>query len=198
MIKLNRMNKKLKQLLERTRGKKIGLFIDNANWFYPQKELGWDIDFKKLFNFLKEHYQVGVLKLYAGTPLDLIQKRRFKKFAEALKKLGYVVETKPLKKIWLDRRKGEFVYKCNFDVEISLNIARNIKSLDLVVVGSGDSDFLAVRDFALENKKGFIALCFEKGVAWEIRRGYHIFLEDIRDQIEEKNKKPRKKRGVNN
>ena len=65
-------------------------------------------------------------------------------------------------------------------VEISLDVARHIKLLDLVMIGSGDSDFLAVRDFALENKKGFIALCFEKGVAWEIRRGYHIFLEDIK------------------
>jgi uncharacterized LabA/DUF88 family protein len=115
-----------------------------------------------------------------------------------LKRLGYVVETKPLKKIWLDRKKGEFIYKCNFDVEISLDVARNTKSLDLVMIGSGDSDFLAVREFALENKKGFIALCFERGVAWEIRRGYHIFLEDIKGKIEEKNKKPRKKRGVNN
>jgi len=192
------MNKKLKQLLGKTKGKKIGLFIENANWFYPQKELDWDIDFEKLLNFLKKYYKVKVLKLYAGTPLDLIQKRRFKKFTEALEKLGYAVETKPLKKIWLDRKKGEFIYKCNFDVEISLDIARHIKLLDLIIIGSGDSDFLAVRDFTLENKKGFIALCFEKGVAWEIRRGYHIFLEGIKDKIKEDNKKPRKKRGVNN
>lgn len=63
------------------------------------------------------------------------------------------------------------------------------------MIGSGDSDFLAVRDFALENKRGFIALCFEKGVAWEIRRGYHIFLEDIKDKIEEKNQKTPQKAG---
>lgn len=180
------MNKKLEKFFKKTKGKKIGLFIDNANWFYPQKELGWDIDFEKLLNFLKNYYKVKLIKLYAGTPLDLIQKRRFKKFTEVLKKLGYAVETKPLKKIWLDRKKGEFIYKCNFDVEISLDVARNIKLLDMVMIGSGDSDFLAARDFVLENKKGFIALCFEKGVAWEIRRGYHIFLEDIKSKIQEK------------
>jgi uncharacterized LabA/DUF88 family protein len=180
------MEERLKRLLKKTKGKKIGLFIDNANWFYPQKELGWDVDFEKLLNFLENYYKVKLVKLYAGTPLDLIQKRRFKKFTEVLKKFGYVIETKPLKKIWLDRKKGEFIYKCNFVVEISLDVARNIKSLDLVMIGSGDSDFLAVRGFALENKKGFIALCFEKGVAWEIRKGYHIFLEDIRSKIQEK------------
>lgn len=179
------MTKKLRKLLKKTKGKRIGLFIDNANWFYPQRELDWDVDFKKLVKFLRNHYNIKLLKLYAGTPLDLVQKRRFENFVSAVRKIGFDAETKPLKKIWLDRRKGEFIYKCNFDVEIALDVARNIKNLDLVMIGSGDSDFLAVRDFALENKKGFIALCFEKGVAWEIRRSYHIFLEDIKTKIEE-------------
>jgi len=179
------MTKKLKRILEETKGKKIGLFVDNANWFYPQKELGWDVDFKKLVESLKGNYEVGLLKLYAGTPLDLVQKRRFKSFVRAVEKVGFKVETKPLKKIWLDRERGEFIYKCNFDVEIAFDVARNIDNLDLVMIGSGDSDFLAVRDFAFENRKGFIALCFEKGVAWEIRRSYHIFLEDIKTKIEE-------------
>lgn len=180
------MKKALKQLLQKTKNKKVGLFIDNANWFYPQKELGWDIDFKKIKNFLEKFFKVHFLKLYAGTPLDLIQKRRFLGFKKAINHFGYEVETKPLKKIWLDRRKGEFVYKCNFDVEIALDVARNIKKIDIVMLGSGDSDFIAVKDFALENNKGFVALCFEKGVSWEIRRGYHIFLEDIKTYIEEK------------
>lgn len=188
---------KIERFLKKTKGQKIGLFIDNANWFYPQRELGWDIDFSKLVEFLKSYYQIKLLKLYTGTPLDLIQKRRFQKFVDVLKKFGFIVETKPLKKIWVDRKKKEFIYKCNFDVEISLDVARHVKELDMVIIGSGDSDFLAIKSFSQENKKGFMALCFEKGVAWEIRKCYHVFLEDIREQIEE-NKKPRVKRGDNN
>lgn len=179
------MTKKLKKILEKTKGKKIGLFVDNANWFYPQKELGWDVDFRKLVIFLEKYYKVVLLKLYAGTPLDLVQKRRFSKFVDVLRDIGFEVETKPLKKIWLDRKRGEFIYKCNFDVEIALDVARNISKLELVMIGSGDSDFLAIRDFVFEKKKGFIALCFEKGVAWEVRKSYHIFLEDVRNKIEE-------------
>lgn len=195
------MTEKLKNLLEKTKGKKIGLFVDNANWFYPQRELGWDVDFKKLAKFLKGYYEIGLLKLYAGTPLILEQREKFKKFINAMERIGFQIETKPLKKIWIDREKGDFIYKCNFDVEITLDVARNIDNLDLVMMGSGDSDFVAVRNFAFENQTSFIALCFERGVAWEIRKGYHIFLEDIRDKIEEekRNKKsPARKRGVNN
>ena len=37
----------------------------------------------------------------------------------------------------------------NFDVEIALDVARNIRKLDIIMIGSGDSDFIAVREFAL-------------------------------------------------
>jgi len=71
------MNKKLKRFPGESKGKKIGLFIDNANWFYPQKELGWDIDFERLLTFLKKYYKIEALKLYAGTPLDFNSKASF-------------------------------------------------------------------------------------------------------------------------
>ena len=44
------MNNKIKQLLENSKGKTVGIFIDNANWFYPQKELGWQVSFSKLIS----------------------------------------------------------------------------------------------------------------------------------------------------
>lgn len=179
------MDDKFKKLLEKTKGNRVGIFIDNSNWFYPQKELGWKISFSKLKNLLASYYKLKALNLYAGTPLDGSDQKTFQKFVQALKYLGFEVKTKPLKKIWLDREHKKFVHKCNFDVEIALDVARTIKDLDLIILGSGDSDFLAVKDFALENKKLFIAPCFERGVAWEVRKGYHIFLEDIRDQVEQ-------------
>lgn len=180
------MNLKTKRVLEKTKGAKVGLFIDNANWFYPQKELGWRISFSKFRAFLQKYYKLSLLKIYAGTPLVKNDKESFDKFCRAVKKVGFVVETKPLKKIWLDRKSGKFVYKCNFDVEIALDVARNIKNIDLIIIGSGDSDFLEIKNFAFEHKKKFIALCFEKGIAWEVRKNYHIFLEDLRNSIEHK------------
>lgn len=179
------MHKKLKNILNRTKGAKIGLFVDDANWFYPKRELGWDIDLNRLVDFLRSYYKIGPLQYYAGTPLDMVHLRKFETFKKKVEAAGFQVETKPLKKIWIDREAKQFIFKCNFDVEIALDVTRSIKNIDLVMIGSGDSDFVALRDFALNDfKKGFIALCFEKGVSWEIRRGYHIFLEDLRDRIE--------------
>ncbi|MFZ1019480.1 MAG: hypothetical protein WAN61_00610 [Minisyncoccia bacterium] len=118
------MNEKIKQLLENSKGKTIGVFIDNANWFYPQKELGWQVSFSKLLILLKEYFEI-----------------------------------------------------------------KTVKDLDMVIVGSGDSDFLEAKNFVIENKKSFLVLCFEKGVAWEMRKLHHIFLEDLRDIIKQEKQK---------
>lgn len=178
------MNINVRNILNKTKGKKIGLFVDNANWFYPQRELRYRISFTKLRKFLERYYKVVTAKIYAGTPLDIKDRKTFSNFCKAVEKAGFIVKTKPLKKIWLDRKKNVFVYKCNFDVEIALDVARYIDRVDLVIIGSGDSDFLEVKEFALERKKGFIALCFEKGVAWEVRKGYHLFIEELREFLE--------------
>ena len=92
------MDKKTNKILDRTKGKKIGLFIDNANWFYPQKELKWKISFTKLQKFLKKYYRIRILKIYAGTPLDNKDKKAFKNFCKAIEKAQFSIETKPIKK----------------------------------------------------------------------------------------------------
>lgn len=126
---------------------------------------------------------LSVQRLYAGTPLAAPDAAAFRSFADAATAARFTVVTKPLKKIWLDREAATFVYKCNFDVEIALDVARYIDDLDVVLLGSGDSDFLEIKRFAREREKGFVALCFERGIAWEMRKQYHIFLEDLRAEI---------------
>ncbi len=173
-------------VLEKIKDKKIALFVDNANWFYPQKELGWKISFSRLHAFLEKHCKIVILKLYAGTPLDNEDKKKFDAFRKAVEKAGFLVVTKPLKKILVDKEKKKFEHKCNFDVEIALDVARSIKEVDVIIIGSGDSDFLEVKKFSLENKKNFFVICFEKGVAWEMRKNYHVFLEEIKDEVKQK------------
>ena len=178
------MTERTRSLLQSLKHKRVGLFVDNANWFYPQQELGWRISFDRLSHLLNASCYLAPQYLYAGTPLTVAHTERFRAFTDAAAWAGFLVVTKPLKKIWVDRKAGTFVHKCNFDVEITLDVATRIKDMDVVILGSGDSDFLAVERFARKHKKEFIALCFERGIAWEMRQRHHIFLEDLRAEIE--------------
>lgn len=85
------MNDKIKKLLESNKGRAIGLFIDNANWFYPQRELGWRISFSKLRVFLEQYYTIIYYrkKIYAGTPLTQEDQTSFDRFKQAAEKSGF-------------------------------------------------------------------------------------------------------------
>ena len=163
---------------------KVGVFIDEANLFYIQKELGWKIDWNKFIGLLKTDLNIVINRYYLGMPLSGESKTKNMKFKKMLEGFGYTVITKPLKKIYTDKKLGKFMYKCNFDVEIAVDITTFIKDLDVIIICSSDSDYIAVRDYVLINKKKILFLCFERKVSWEIRKSKRFFLEDIRKKIE--------------
>lgn len=178
------MDQKYLKILEKFKNKKAGIFIDEANLFYSQKALGWHIYWKKVLEFFNQFYNIKIARYYMGAPL---KKRPYEQnilVKKRLKDEGFEVIAKPLKKIYLDHQKKDYKYKCNFDVEITRDVIRNLERIDLVLLASSDSDFIGLKKDVLLHNKGFIFVCFEHNVAWEIRRSYHLFLEDIKDKIE--------------
>lgn len=186
------MTNKAEQILQKLKGKKIGVFIDEGNVFYSQRELKWRIHWGKFFSYLRNYATVEIARYYMGMPTEksAYEKNIIVKYR--LEKEGFKVIDKPLKKIYLNKQKNDFKNKCNFDVEITRDVIRNLDQLDAVIVVSGDSDFIGLRDDILAHNKVFIFACFEHNVAWEIRRSYHIFFENIRGEIEyiKENKNP--------
>lgn len=174
---------------------KVGVFIDEANLFYLQKTVGWKIDWRKFASLWKTSCKLKALRYYIGMPPSGKARLKNTKLKKYLESHGYTVITKPLKKIFTDNKKSSFKYKCNFDVEIALDVASLADELDLVVIVSGDSDFIAVRDTMLAKKKKVFFVCFERRVAWEIRRSKHLFLESLKPKIELQQKTPTKGRG---
>ena len=76
----------------------------------------------------------------------------------------------------------------------ALEMAFTHDHINAFAIVSGDSDFIALRNDVISNKKAFIFICFERNVAWEIRKSYHIFFDDIKSEIEHK-KSPGKNPG---
>ena len=67
---------------------------------------------------------------------------------------------------------------------MALDVARLVDELDVVIIVSGDSDFLAVKDFCVEKGRDFLVVCFERRVPWEIRKIHHLFFEEIRHIVQ--------------
>jgi uncharacterized LabA/DUF88 family protein len=178
------MNSKYLKILEKFKKKKAGIFVDEANLFYSQKKLGWHIHWQKVLEFFRNFYEIKIANYYMGMPIKKVAYERNILIKNRLEKEGFKVITKPLKKIYLDSQKKDFIYKCNFDVEITRDVIRNLNQIDLVLLASSDSDFIGLRNDVLSHQKGFIFICFEYNVCWEIRRSYHLFFEEIKDKIQ--------------
>jgi len=69
-------------------------------------------------------------------------------------------------------------------VEIVLDVVRNIDNLDVVIIMSGDSDFLELKNYVVKDrKKNIIFAGYEENMAWELRQCWHIYLNRIKDEI---------------
>ena len=105
-------------------------------------------------------------------------------YAKIAEKL-FNVKDKPLKYIFDDELKRE-VKKGDVDVELVLGAVSRLDDLDAVIVVSGDSDYLALRQYARERGKPIVFMSYKDSMAWELRLGNHLFIEQIRSLIERK------------
>ena len=82
------------------------------------------------------------------------------KFFARLGKIGYTVRTKPVAMIFRDDL-GKSVPKCNFDVELSIDVMDSLNDLDVLVLGSGDGDFIPLVKRLKASRKQTYAICPE-------------------------------------
>ncbi|PIU71880.1 hypothetical protein COS80_00810 [Candidatus Woesebacteria bacterium CG06_land_8_20_14_3_00_39_27] len=176
------MDKNAVKILLRLNKLRVGVFIDDANLFYTQKRLGWKISWLRYKKLIDQYSKSSDFYYYIGNPPTEKNRKETKKIVQKLIKIGYKVKTKPLKKIFVSREK--FIYKCNFDVEMALDVSEKIDRLDMVIISSGDGDFLAIKNLCLKKGKKFMVICFEKNIAWELKLVHHLYFENIRTLVQ--------------
>jgi len=171
------VNKRIEQILEELNGKKVGIFCDDANLFYAQKRYGWRVDFKKLREFIGKYCNICFINYYVAIPA--VDDEPFIKTENFLSKIDsfVAIKRKPIK--YISEKK-----KANVDVEIVLDVARVIDGLDVVIIMSGDSDFLELKNYVIKDKgKQIIFMGYKENMAWELILCKHIFLNKIKEEI---------------
>ena len=118
---------------------KVVVFLDYANLNQSAKNLGIRIDQEHL---LKEYLSLNsegrfLQAAYAYIPLDPRKEHASDHVIDKLWASGYVVKSK----------KGVIsghTYKCNFDVEIAMDVMKSVYDIkpDIVTIISGDFDFV--------------------------------------------------------
>mgnify|MGYP002623016645 CR=1 FL=1 len=119
---------------------KVAVFLDYANVNAAAYDLNYELDYGALLDYLADEKEQRTLKVaYAYVPIDPRQEHAMDSEVEDLWQKGYIVKTK------VGGIAGES-YKCDFDIEIAMDISRVVYEIspDVVVLVSGDKDFIPV------------------------------------------------------
>lgn len=112
--------------------KKIALFVDVQNIYYTTRQAyGRQFNYRKLWQLISAHGEIVAATAYAITRNDDQQH----KFQDALKHIGFEVKLKP----YIQRSDGSA--KGDWDVGITIDVMETAKTVDTVVLLSGDGDF---------------------------------------------------------
>lgn len=168
-------NKRVK-LWEELKNKRVGVFADDSNLYHARQRYNWKIDFSKLREFLAKSCQLEFINYYIAVPAKSDAAFHLTQNFIAKLKDSVSIKTKDLKYTPVG---GKFVKKADVDVEIVLDVVRAIDQLDAVIILSGDSDLLELKNFVVKDKnKEIIFWAYEKNMAWELKYCWHLYLDD--------------------
>lgn len=149
-------------------------FIDASNIIYGTRDDGWKVDFKKLFQYLKQRYNCSKVFYFAG-----LEKKNEKqhKFYKKLEQFGYELVLKPVK--IFPQPGGGTVKKANCDVDLTFYAMRDISKFRRAIFMSGDGDFEILLKHFLKNKKEVIVIANARRTAREIKQLRGIQFNDL-------------------
>lgn len=119
---------------------KVAVFLDYANIDASARQKNCNVDCGALLNYLADESEGRTLQTAcAYVPIDPRQEHAMDATINELWQAGYIVKSK------VGTIAGE-TYKCDFDVEMTLDISRIAygNTPDIVVLVSGDSDFIPI------------------------------------------------------
>lgn len=175
------MDSKTEKLLQSLKDKKVGVFCDNANLYHSYLKYEWRVDFGKFKEFISQHCNLQFTNYYLVIPAknDIVY-HGTQRFLNKIK-LFVTIKSKDLKYTPVG---GQVIKKGNMDVEIVLDVVRTIDNLDVVIIMSGDSDFLELKNYVIKDKnKNIIFWAFEKNMAWELKYCWHLYLNDYKEEF---------------
>jgi uncharacterized LabA/DUF88 family protein len=186
-----------KKFTFRLRGKTLVL-IDWANVYGWQESLNWEISPKKLYAYLNRYKQIRRIRFYFGRDkhkksVNFLQQVKNSGFTVVTKDVKYVpvtLDKSYFRKI-IKRFKQNFVQlnltkyqqgkllevvgqtifrrKCDFDVEIVMDVHKFIDKFDSLILFSGDGDYAPLLKFCLDKGKQVIVVFAPGHLGKEIR-----------------------------
>lgn len=153
-------------------------FIDSQNLYKGVQSQGFELNYSKFRQFLKDKYNVKRAYLFIGYIEG--KSRRYQKLQEA----GFVCVFKPTLEI-KDKVTGKIFVKGNVDAELVLHTMIQIQNFDKAIIITSDGDFHCLIEYLVtENKLEKLIITHKKYSS--LLRGFSEYIlpiELIKDKI---------------
>jgi len=117
---------------------KFAVFIDGANLYGATKALEFDVDYKRLLEFLKDQGTL-IRAVYYTAIVEDQEYSPLRPLVDWLDYNGYTIITKPTKEF--TDASGRRRIKGNMDIEIAVDVMEMANHVDHILLFSGDGDF---------------------------------------------------------
>ena len=149
-----------------------------ANLLYSARTLRISVDFGRLLNFLRGNRRL--IRAHAYCPTSP-QAGDDQMFLQAVKGLGYRITTKNYKTFSSGAKKADL------DLDLCMDVVRLVdgRSVDCIVLVSGDSDFMPMLDYCSDHGVRVEVAAFDEAMSATLRQSCDLFinlsmLEEIR------------------
>ncbi len=138
---------------------RVGVLVDVQNVFYAARDqFGGKLDFAKLLGLALDGRSLIRAVAYCVTCPGTVPD----KFHNSLKAHGYEIRERMLKVI------SEGVTKGDWDVGITIDAINMAKDLDVIIIVSGDGDFVDLVEYLKTTGKRVEAVCFHGATSNEL------------------------------
>jgi uncharacterized LabA/DUF88 family protein len=126
-------------MLDVYQNERVAVFMDGSNLFSTAKALGFNIDYAKFMNYIKQECRF-VRAYYYTALVDKEEYSPIRPLIDWLDYNGYTLVTKMAKQ-YEDQNTGRKKIKGNMDIEIAIDMLEMSNRVNHMVLFSGDGDF---------------------------------------------------------
>ena len=165
---------------------RVALFIDGANLYATARTLGFDVDYRRLYQVFDKDCRLVRAYYYTA----LVEDQEYSPIRPLIDWLdynGYTMVTKPTKEF--TDASGRRKIKGNMDIELAIDVLEMAEKLDHIVLFSGDGDFRRLVE-AVQRKGVRVTVVSSirsqpPMIADELRRQADIFVDlaDMEERI---------------
>jgi uncharacterized LabA/DUF88 family protein len=142
---------------------RVGIFVDVPNLIYAAERRKIDLDFGRVLEYFTRGRELVRATAYAPITDDPQAKLESQRFAHHFIGHPYRLVTKPLKRF------ADGSMKANFDIELAVDILTMSERLDVVVLMSGDGDFVRVVELVASRGVRVEVCAFVEAAAQELK-----------------------------